>query len=125
MKKKSCDLGLLILLAITCVQAQSVPVTSKMLLVPEIIVNGKVVETHRQEGIFYRASTGAELRRWLKEDGKEAVGEMASGALKNERGVIYKVDYQRRTVYEVPPISVDPPHSGRPPTCDVSTSDSR
>jgi hypothetical protein len=111
-KGKYYGFALSVLAALTSLHAQSVPMTARMRLFSEIIVNGNVVETHTQEGIYYRTSTGSDVRQWLKEDGKAATGEMAWGSLKDERGVNYKVDYQRRTAYALTPMSINPPHSG-------------
>jgi hypothetical protein len=95
---------LLLLSGAVSLSAQSLPMIAKTRQTDEVMVNGKVVQMHVMEGVFYRSSTGSELRRWTKRDGKEAVGHLGWGALHDtQNNVDYSIDYNRKIAYVIAP----------------------
>jgi hypothetical protein len=86
------------------------PVIAKVRDTAEVMLNGKVIETHVREGVFLRTSTGSELRRWTTKDGVPVQGEMAMGSLLDKQhNVNYTLDYQGRNAYVHTPPPATPP----------------
>lgn len=101
MLARLCGFGAVVLVTAGTLFAQSVPIVAKMRLTDEVTVNGKVTVTHVQEGIFYRASSGSELRQWKTLDGKAEPGTMGWGLLMDKQhDTHYKVDYVGRNAYK-------------------------
>lgn len=77
------------------------PLVARFRSTGEIMVNGKVVETHVKEGFFYRASNGSELRQSMTLDGKPLKGAMARAHLFDKaHGTNYLVDYDGKEAFQ-------------------------
>lgn len=98
--------------AVNSLYAQSMPLTAKVRSTGEIIINGKVLETHVRESLYYRTSDGSELRRPVSLDGKPVQGEAARGSLFDKpHGTNYAIDYEKREAFHAgPPPSFNPAH---------------
>jgi hypothetical protein len=98
--------------------AQSVPVTAKVRNTGEVVLNGKSIETHVEEGVFYRSFTGVELRQWLTTDGNPVHGKMAMAAIYDApNDVNYWLDSVAHNAYVQPASTVNLPDgssSGQP-----------
>jgi hypothetical protein len=103
-------LAVAIPLAVSSLYAQSMPLTAKVRSTNEVIVNGKVVDTHVREGLFYRASDGSELRRPVSLDGKPVQGEGARASLFDKpHATNYAIDYEKGEAFHAgPPPSFSP-----------------
>jgi hypothetical protein len=116
--------------AVGAIHAQSMPLVAKFRSTGQIIVDGKVVETHVREGFFYRSSNGSEVRRPMTFDGKPLKGGMARASLFDAaHGVNYRVDYDAKEAFRdsTPPllglIPPTPPHSATKPPSGESSVD--
>jgi len=89
------------------------PLTAKFRSTGQIIVNGKVVETHVRMGLFCRASDGSTLRRPVSFDGKPLKGGMARATLFDKaHGTNYVIDYEKREALQ----QLTPPFIGLVPS---------
>lgn len=95
------SLAVLIPLAASDLHAQTVPVTAKWRDTAQVIINGKVTETHVREGVFYRTSDGRELRRSVSFDGKPLYGQAARAVLFDSvHKTNYVIDYKKGEAFE-------------------------
>ena len=125
MLAKLCGFGAVGFLMAGTLCAQLTSVVAKIRQTDEVIVNGKVSSTHVQEGIFYRASSGSELRQWKTIDGKEATGAAAWASLTDKQHEsYYKVDYVGRQAYQTIPPEISPPKDDKAPKSVVLGHDS-
>jgi hypothetical protein len=113
-----CSIVAAIVLAAAGLKAQSDPLIAKMRLTVEVSVEGRIQQTHTQEGLFYRASTGSEIQEWTVRDGKDTVGNMRwAGLTDREHDAFYKVDYQNHRAYQqsFAVSALQAPDNGPPP----------
>jgi hypothetical protein len=84
--------------------AQFMPVVAKTKEVEEISKDGKVVETHVREGIYYRSSDGSVLEYWTSIDGSQDKAKLSMGGntfFDNRDGSLYALDlYNHKTHVE-------------------------
>jgi hypothetical protein len=114
-----CGLTVLLAFGATTLFGQSMPVVAKTRQTVEVIVSGKVVETHVMEGLFYRNSTGSELRQWTKRDGKDAIGPLGWAALHDSQSnTNYTVNYDDKRAQQ----AITPDLSSRIPKEDSAPS---
>jgi len=93
------SLGLLMLLLSSVASGQAV--TAQERITEEIIEpNGKVIESHIREGVYYRTSAGSTLEQLTTIDGNATVGQMAWAQLYDkQQDVHYSLDYTVHHAY--------------------------
>ena len=89
-------LGALLLSTAPC-YAQFMPVVAKTREVEETSKDGKLLETHVREGVYYRSSDGSVLEYWTAIDGSPEKAKLSMGGntfFDNTNGSSYTLDLQ-------------------------------
>ena len=75
--------------------AQFMPLVAKTKEVEQISKDGKIVETHVREGVYYRSSDGSVLEHWTTIDGSTDKAKLSRGGntfFDNTNGSVYSLD---------------------------------
>jgi hypothetical protein len=83
-------IGFLLACSVTVV-AQFTPAVARVTQDVQITKAGKVIETHKRTGTYYRSANGSQLYHWDNDDGKP---DYAGSLNDNSTGVAYQLDFR-------------------------------